>query len=132
MIETSNRRIHPSGGPGPRRVMRSVGAHVNRKRAEKEESMKALYLVTLCTIAVGCVTSREAFLPDGGKGHSINCSGTGLNWGSCYEKAGEICGTRGYDVIAGGSDQGMVVAGSQYGLYGGSVMSRSMLIKCRN
>ena len=50
----------------------------------------------------------------------------------CYEKAGDICGTRGYDVIAGGSDQGVVMAGNQYGLYGGSVMNRRMLIKCKN
>ncbi|MEO8157999.1 MAG: hypothetical protein ABI648_09400 [Betaproteobacteria bacterium] len=94
--------------------------------------MKPLYAVALCTLMVGCATSKETYLPDGGKGHSIDCSGSALNWGMCYEKAGEICKTSGYDVIAGGSDQGVVVAGNQYGLYGGSVMTRSMLIKCKN
>jgi hypothetical protein len=109
-----------------------LGLTNNLKPAEKEEYMKALYLFALCAIVAGCATSRETFLPDGEKGHSINCSGTALNWGMCYEKAGDICGSRGYTVIAGGSDQGVVVAGNQYGLYGGSVMNRSMLIKCKN
>ncbi|MBK6958818.1 MAG: hypothetical protein AABY99_08965 [Pseudomonadota bacterium] len=94
--------------------------------------MKTLYLIVLCAIILGCATSRETFVPDGGKGHSINCSGAALNWGMCYEKAGEICGANGYDVIAGGSDQGAIAAGNQYGFYGGSVINRSMLIKCKN
>lgn len=93
--------------------------------------MKTIFVVAFCVIVAGCATSRETFLPDGGKGHSINCSGTALNWGMCYEKAGDICGAKGYVVIAGGSDQGAVVAGNQYGLYGGSVMNRSMLVKCK-
>ena len=93
--------------------------------------MKVL-LIAFCVIVASCATSKETFMPDGAKGHSINCSGTALNWGMCYEKAGEICGAKGYDVIAGGSDQGVIVAGNQYGLYGGSVMNRSMLIKCKN
>jgi hypothetical protein len=97
-----------------------------------EEQMRILCLVAFFAIVTGCASSRETFLPDGGKGHSINCSGTALNWGMCYEKAGDICGARGYNVIAGGSDQGVVVAGNQYGLYGGSVMNRSMLIKCKD
>lgn len=66
--------------------------------------------------------------PDGSKGHSINCSGAARNWGMCYEKAGEICGAKGYEVIAGGSDQGVLVSGN----LGGSVISRSMLVKCKN
>jgi len=93
--------------------------------------MKTLCLIVICGIVSGCASSRETFLPDGGEGHSLNCSGMSLNWGMCYEKAGEICGAKGYDVIAGGSDQGAIVSGNQYGLYGGSVMNRSMLIKCK-
>jgi hypothetical protein len=94
--------------------------------------MRTLHVVAFCLVIAGCATSKETFLPDGGKGHSINCSGTAGNWGMCYEKAGELCGTRGYDVIAGGADQGAVVSGSQYGLYAGSVMNRSLLIRCKN
>lgn len=88
--------------------------------------------IALCAILTGCATSKETYTQDGSKGHSINCSGTALNWGMCYEKAGEICGSKGYDIIAGGSDQGVMVAGNQYGLYGGSIMNRSMLIRCKN
>lgn len=94
--------------------------------------MKILCLTIFCIVVVGCATSREIFMPDGGKGHSINCSGAALNWGICYEKAGEICGARGYDIIAGGSDQSAIISGNQYGVYGSSIMNRSMLIKCKN
>ena len=93
--------------------------------------MNRFGLIAVCAIVAGCATSKETFTPDGSKGYSINCSGTNLNWGMCYEKAGEICGARGYDIIAGGSDQGVMVSGTQYGLFGGSVMNRSMLIKCK-
>ena len=94
--------------------------------------MNRFGLIAVCAIVAGCATSKETFTSDGSKGHSINCSGTVLNWGTCYEKAGEICGARGYEIIAGGSDQGVIVSGTQYGLFGGSVMNRSMLIKCKS
>lgn len=87
--------------------------------------------VAICVMAAGCATSSETYLPDGGEGYSISCSGAALNWGMCYEKAGKLCGARGYEIIAGGSDQGAVVSGNQFGLYGGTVINRSMLVKCR-
>lgn len=93
--------------------------------------MKILYLILPCAMLAGCAVAKDTYLPDGGKGFSINCSGTALSWGNCYEKAGDICGARGYDIIAGGSDQGSMVAANQYGLFGGTVMNRSMLIKCK-
>ena len=84
--------------------------------------------IVLCPIVAGCATSTETFTADGSKGHSINCSGAARNWGMCYEKVGEICEAKGYEVIAGGSDQGVLVSGN----LGGSVISRSMLVKCKN
>jgi len=47
----------------------------------------------------------------------------------CYEKAGEICGSKGYEVLEKSGDQGAVLSGNQFGLYGGSVINRSMIIK---
>jgi hypothetical protein len=85
----------------------------------------------LFILVAGCATTKTTHLPDGGVGHSINCSGGALTWGACYEKAGDICKERGYTVIAGGSDQVTSVGGSQYGFFGGSTMTRSMLIKCK-
>jgi hypothetical protein len=74
---------------------------------------------------------HETYLPDGERGHSISCSGAGTSWADCYEKAGQACGAKGYDVIAGGSDQTTAVAGNKYGVYGGTTNNRSILVKCK-
>lgn len=94
--------------------------------------MRSPYLIILCVVTMGCATQNETFLPDGAKGYNVDCSGGSLNWGKCYEKAGEICGARGYEIIAGGAESGGVVTGGQFGLFGGTTMSRNMLIKCKN
>jgi hypothetical protein len=82
-------------------------------------------------VGANCATSRETYTADGRAGYSINCSGSALNWGMCFEKAGDLCGERGYTVLEKSSDQGSVVSGTQYGLYGGSVMNRSMIVQCK-
>lgn len=83
-------------------------------------------------MAAGCATSKEVYTADGRKGYSVNCSGSALNWGMCYEKAGEICGTRGYEVLEKSGDQGAMVSGNQFGFYGGSFMNRSMIVQCKS
>ena len=92
--------------------------------------MKEIILLSIATLS-GCATSSQVYTADGKRGHSINCSGSALNWGMCYEKAGEICGAKGYEVLQKSGDQGTVVSGNQFGLYGGSVMNRSMIIQCK-
>ena len=47
----------------------------------------------------GCATSKQTYTADGRIGHSIDCSGGFATWGSCYEKAGGLCGAKGYDVL---------------------------------
>lgn len=80
----------------------------------------------------GCATASKTFTANGQEGYSITCSGSALNWGMCYEKAGDICGQRGYEVLEKTGDQGAVVSGNQYGFYGGSVINRNMIIRCKN
>lgn len=80
----------------------------------------------------GCATARQTFTADGKQGYSINCSGAALHWGMCYEKAGELCGTKGYVVLEKSGDQGSMLMGTQHGLYGVSVMTRSMIISCKD
>jgi len=96
--------------------------------------MKLSLIVLSCAVAVvlsGCATSSKTYTPDGREGFSIDCSGNALSWGKCYEKAGDLCGARGYDLLEKSGDQGSRVTANQYGLYGGSVMSRSMVIACK-
>lgn len=87
-----------------------------------------LFLTTILWIG-GCATANKTYTADGKEGYSIYCSGSALNWGACYEKAGDLCGTRGYEVLEKSGDKGVIVSGNMYGLYGGSVINRSMIIK---
>lgn len=92
--------------------------------------MRKIAVLAVLALA-GCATAKTTYLPDGSQGHSIQCSGTALNWGMCYEKAGALCGAKGYEVVTRSGDQGAIVSGSQTGVFGGSVMNRSMLVKCK-
>ncbi|MBL8496305.1 hypothetical protein ABF87_07930 [Nitrosomonas sp. JL21] len=93
----------------------------------------------------GCAapSSREVFLADGTKGYNINCSGSGMNYSNCLEKAGEVCGARGYYLL---NQQGNIVpfsaairefsAGTSTGSIGfltqsGSMVIRNLFIKCK-
>ncbi len=50
----------------------------------------------------------------------------------CAEKAGEICGTRGYDVVAaGGGTAGTIATVNKYGGSSGPAIERTMLIQCK-
>jgi len=94
--------------------------------------MKRLFV--LLTVAVGmsgCATASKTYTPDGKEGYSISCSGSALNWGMCYEKAGDLCGAKGYEVLDRSGDSGSIISGNQFGLYGGSVINRSIIIKCK-
>ena len=92
--------------------------------------MKMLFPIALLLLITGCATSKRMYMPDGKVGYNITCSGSALNWGLCYEKAGKICGKKGYTIIEKSGDKGAIVSGNQYGLYGGSIINRNMLIVC--
>ena len=94
--------------------------------------MKIFLVICVSSILfLACATSKQTYTPDGQKGHVIDCSGSALNWGMCYEKAGQICKDKGYIILEKSGDQGTMVSGNKFGIYGGSVMSRSMIIKCK-
>jgi hypothetical protein len=50
-----------------------------------------------------CAVSEQTYTPDGELGHNITCrlaiSGLAVSWSDCYQKANDICGAKGYDVI---------------------------------
>ena len=89
--------------------------------------------IALATVILlsGCVSASKTYGPDGKEAFSINCSGLARTWGMCYEKAGDLCGAKGYEVIGQGGDHGAVVSVNQSGGFGGSMISRSLLVKCR-
>lgn len=94
--------------------------------------MKGVMLVLTTALALSaCATAKETYMPDGRLGYNINCSGQALSWGECYQKAGEICGGKGYDILAQTGDQGSTMAANQFGLYGGAVITRSLVVACK-
>jgi hypothetical protein len=93
---------------------------------------KLLVVCLICLFLAGCATSSVTYLPSGEVGYNITCSGTDLTWWHCYEKAGELCGSSGYDVVVRSDDKGASVVANQFGLYSGSTIQRNMLIKCGN
>lgn len=98
----------------------------------------------LAFILTGCAFSKEIYLPDGTKGHSISCDGAAVGIATCFEKAGDLCGSRGYDQL---SREGQIIpmgvgtsslSGSGAGFQGsgfasyGAFNTKSIMIRCRN
>ncbi|MBO0765697.1 MAG: hypothetical protein J2P50_14070 [Hyphomicrobiaceae bacterium] len=101
----------------------------------------AIAAAAACLLA-GCVSSTPIHTADGGQGHAISCSGAGLygtyvaSWNQCLERAGEICGARGYDILTKSEETG-VLGGSSYNQYGGGASvstskNRSMVVRCKS
>ena len=109
--------------------------------------MRYLMIVVGCMFMFGCASVTKTYDREGKEAYSLNCSGTARNWNMCLEKAGELCGSRGYDIVSyageafpastvvGGSS---VVAGRGYAtgqssFYGESYTSvkRTMTIRCK-
>lgn len=93
---------------------------------------RIILILTIVAFLGGCASASKTFTSDGKEGYVIDCSGGALNWGMCYEKAGKLCETKGYEVLEKSGDKGAMVTAGQYGLFGGSVISRSMIIKCKD
>lgn len=87
--------------------------------------------LTIVIFLSGCATVKKTYTSNGQEGYSITCSGSALNWGMCYEKAGELCGQKGYEILEKTGDKGAILSGNQFGLYGGSVINRNMIIQCK-
>lgn len=56
-------------------------------------------LVMLAMLLAGCASSRDVRLADGWMAHVVSCGGPLLNMGHCVEKAGAVCGGRGYRIL---------------------------------
>lgn len=94
--------------------------------------MKNLIIIAFAGACLsGCATASKTFTADGKEGYNINCSGSAMNWGMCYERAGDLCGEKGFEILEKSGDSGSVATYGQYGFFAGSVHNRSMIIKCK-
>jgi hypothetical protein len=91
----------------------------------------------------GCAISKPMYLPDGSQGFNISCDGSANSISKCFQKAGELCGSRGYDIVTregeiipygyagGGFNANQHAANGAYISQSGAYVNRSLMIKCR-
>jgi hypothetical protein len=108
-----------------------------------------MHYVLLAAIAasaislVGCVKSQQTYTADGQQGHVINCTpgwtggivgavaNASTSWGQCYQRAGEICGAAGYDIIQQIGEGGVYGQAGQGGGFVSTTNNRTMVVKCK-
>lgn len=96
-----------------------------------------LIIVLLAALAgTGCATTSQTYLPNGKIGHVVKCPGMANDWGSCFSKAGEVCGAKGYDIV---NQSGQVIpsavftaTNNQANAFAGSMVSRTLMIQCKD
>ena len=91
----------------------------------------ALLALSAMTISGCAVSVKPVYGPDGHEAHAITCSALGKDWSHCFEKAGQICGARGYKVWNQASSQSSVLSGSEDSVFGASSEERTLLIGCK-
>ena len=93
--------------------------------------MKLVYSILVAALLAGCASSSQTYTSDGRVGYSLNCSGTARNWGMCEQKAGELCGARGYDILSTTGDHGLIATAGGGNFFASTTISRTMLIACK-
>jgi hypothetical protein len=97
--------------------------------------MAMLIAAAACAGLAGCAMSKQTYLPDGRLGHSISCDGTAVSMNYCYEKAGELCGAAGYDLITRENQTSpfgtaSVSPSGGFGTYG-AMNTKGILVACK-
>ena len=96
--------------------------------------IRVLTIITLTIPLSGCLTTQQAYLPDGSLGYEIRCDGTAFSMADCQRQAGEICKSRGYTIYD-KNGEAYHTSSAAIGPYGGSAYSgaivhRSLFLKC--
>lgn len=104
---------------------------------------RAVAIMLFISAVAGCAITKETYMPDGSKGYSISCDGAAVGINVCFEKAGDLCGAAGYDIItregqlvpfgvASANVQGTrtQVQGQSFATYG-AFNTKSIMVKCR-
>jgi hypothetical protein len=74
-------------------------------------------LAVLLVVLSGCATSKEIYTDEGKRAYSIECRAVFESSFDCIEKAQELCGVRGFNVL---EKSGTSTA-----------FTRNMIIQCR-
>lgn len=95
-------------------------------------------IVASAALMAGCTTATPMYNPDGTQGFKVSCGGKLNSFGSCIEKAGQVCGPAGYKVLgSNGEESKFSQAGASWNQFGGdfnaqntTFISRELFIKC--
>ena len=90
--------------------------------------MKNIIPFVLIVLLAGCATSRAVVGQDGKTVHKISCDGMALKIDACFEKAGELCGSAGYDIVSQDANVTPIFAPGVYSAY----VSRTVMARCRS
>lgn len=93
--------------------------------------MKNSFYIALVLLCSACASSSEIYTPTGAKGYALNCSGLARNWNMCLEKAGEICGEKGYTILNKNEEDRQHMQADNSGLFATNVKTRNMMIECK-
>lgn len=101
--------------------------------------MRKILLSLFVVGLAGCATTSTMYGPDGKAMTAISCDGSAVSPSVCFAKAGEICGTQGYDILA--SDGSANPYGAAYGQAdrnnamvvsnSGMMVTRTLFVRCK-
>lgn len=92
---------------------------------------KIVVAFTSILIVSGCTTSAKTYGPDGKEAYQLTCSGIAQDWGDCQIKSGELCGTRGYNILSVNGEHGATFTANPQSAFGSTTIYRNMLISCK-
>lgn len=104
---------------------------------------KVALATAVAVMLTGCVSSQPMYTASGAQGHSITCTpgwtggivgavaNASTSWAQCYQKAGELCGARGYDIIQQVGEGGVYGQVGQGAGFVSSTNNRMMIVKCK-
>jgi len=92
--------------------------------------MKRTILFAMLALG-GCATVHQSFAPDGRAAYTLNCSGLARGWDKCFEAAGNLCKSAGFDVIDRSDENVAAIGAGSGGLFGARTNERSMVIACK-
>jgi hypothetical protein len=92
--------------------------------------LRLVVCVALLGLA-GCAYERVTRAPDGREAHVIHCGDLLRGMATCDEMARNLCGARGYDVLAENEEREPIVTVSISGDSATERVSRELMVACK-
>ena len=86
------------------------------------------FMILIASLISGCASAKKVYTSEGKEAYSLNCSGSARSWSNCYERAGDLCGTKGYIVL----DKNEEAKSMQIDSKSSNWRERTMFIQCND